>query len=361
MLNSEYIHSKISAPSKCGSDDTGKLNELSILFPYASSFSVLYLKALSNSGDIRLESELEKVAFKISDRGVLYNILHPKNEVISENRIAEVDSKETELSPEVINLATLSVGEDEKLVNDCQTEEKAFFESKVSDFELNEEGEVPEVATLDKEELEICETFEEKSEDLVTDAQHVFESTMDDELDKIIVSAAISNAFVTQELTQLDSESTFTDFENESIDVARTNIATVDQSEEVVILNPEKTEKETKEETTKEIVAPKSFTAWLKINQSKHDDTDEFADISKKTEYYTFEKPKKEFFSPVKKAKESLDENKMPVSETLAKIFALQGNYSKAIYVYEQLTLLFPEKKSFFASQIRNLKKKINS
>jgi hypothetical protein len=50
----------------------------------------------------------------------------------------------------------------------------------------------------------------------------------------------------------------------------------------------------------------------------------------------------------------------MPVSETLAKIFALQGNFSKAIYVYEQLILIFPEKKTFFASQIKNLKKKIN-
>ena len=60
-------------------------------------------------------------------------------------------------------------------------------------------------------------------------------------------------------------------------------------------------------------------------------------------------------------AKESIDENKMPVSETLAKIFALQGNYPKSIYVYEQLILIFPEKKSFFATQIKNLKKKLNS
>ena len=72
----------------------------------------------------------------------------------------------------------------------------------------------------------------------------------------------------------------------------------------------------------------------------------------------TFEKPKKEFFSPVKKAKESVDENKMPVSETLARIFELQGNLPKAIYVYEQLSLIFPKKKPYFASQINLLKKK---
>ena len=78
----------------------------------------------------------------------------------------------------------------------------------------------------------------------------------------------------------------------------------------------------------------------------------------KKPSFYHFEKPKKEFYSPAKKAKESVSENAMPVSETLAQIFALQGNINKAIQVYEQLSLSFPEKKSFFADQIKKLKKK---
>jgi hypothetical protein len=50
----------------------------------------------------------------------------------------------------------------------------------------------------------------------------------------------------------------------------------------------------------------------------------------------------------------------MPVSETLAKIFALQGNFPKAIFAYQQLILINPEKKIFFASQIVELQKKLN-
>jgi hypothetical protein len=40
------------------------------------------------------------------------------------------------------------------------------------------------------------------------------------------------------------------------------------------------------------------------------------------------------------------------VSETLADILAWQGNYDRAIDMYEKLSLVFPEKKSFFASKI---------
>jgi hypothetical protein len=70
--------------------------------------------------------------------------------------------------------------------------------------------------------------------------------------------------------------------------------------------------------------------------------------------------PKKEFFSPAKKAKESLDESGLPVSETLAKIYAAQGNFPRAITAYEQLMLKIPEKKSFFVLQIEKLKKNLN-
>ena len=122
----------------------------------------------------------------------------------------------------------------------------------------------------------------------------------------------------------------------------------------------------------------KAFSSWLKSNSNylNKDETDEKSKINHLLNQFLkeepsisrpvkeekeVEKPKTEFFSPVKKARKSLDENSLPVSETLAKIFAAQGNFPKAIYSYEQLIVINPEKKIFFANQIEELTKKLNT
>lgn len=55
-------------------------------------------------------------------------------------------------------------------------------------------------------------------------------------------------------------------------------------------------------------------------------------------------------------AAKSITEKDELVSETLAHILAKQGHYAKAIKMYEQLILKFPEKSDNFAAQIQKLK-----
>ena len=123
MLNSEYIHSKLTNIQECSNEDAIHFASMIELYPYASSFSILYLKSLSNSKDIRFDSELERHAFRIQSRSVLYDLLHNKNEeeqilipeiieietqqeITSEELlIEEIDSRESELEKQILSAA----------------------------------------------------------------------------------------------------------------------------------------------------------------------------------------------------------------------------------------------------------------
>lgn len=430
MLSSEYIHEKILDTTSCTSEDVRKLAELMELYPYVSSFPILYLKALANSKDVRLESEIEKYAYRISSRAVLFELLNPRFEaeiatktqaVIQEevkNTIQETIVIEEEIVPEapveIVEeiekpfLETIEVEEEiipeaqeeivekvekpvseiieveEEIILETQAEIVKEVENPFSETVEVEEEIIPEVnEEIEKPVLETIEVDEEVVPEVRTENVEVIEKPVietieveekitpeeksedfkkeNDQLEQLIQAAAISSSFME---TNFHEEEKETKLEPEIEKTPESEFVAEKKIEKITTI--EKTEIEPKSE--------RSFSSWLSLGATtstvnpietkvikEETKQPEIEEEPKKIEYYNFEKPKKEFYSPVKKAKESLSENNMPVSETLAKIFALQGNYPKSIYVYEQLILIFPEKKSFFATQIKNLKKKLNS
>lgn len=67
-------------------------------------------------------------------------------------------------------------------------------------------------------------------------------------------------------------------------------------------------------------------------------------------------RPQKEFFNPANYARQSVVDSETIVSETLATIFLQQGYKEKAIKVYQKLSLVFPEKSTYFAKCVEKIK-----
>ena len=101
-----------------------------------------------------------------------------------------------------------------------------------------------------------------------------------------------------------------------------------------------------------------SFEEWLTGRNNDDRNETDIDSIIKNLNERKILKKKESFYSGSKAAKESLKENNKMNTETLAEIYVKQGNYPKAITIYEQLMLSNPEKKVFFASRINYINQK---
>jgi hypothetical protein len=323
-MNIHDIALRIENPSLLASSDIPVLHELSKKYPYAQLISLLYLKALAKDQSLELEDALTKHAYKISDRVRLYEVLNEKEE---ENNVLH------EIYETDANILTISKNTD---IVDTISESENQFNS----FEKIEEN------NLSTNQIESNQEAKSSTNEIILEKQEEIQNNNEKELDLAVISNAISGVFERE-------------FEPEKA-LGKDKSSVILTSTE----NPNELSSETKEISIKG--SRQSFSTWIKAGNNK--------DFSIKTENKldkiidTFiqddpkiSQPKKEFYSPIKQAKKSLDSENLQYTETLANILSIQGNYPKAILAYEQLCLTIPEKKTFFVKKIKELKEKLNS
>lgn len=229
---------------------------------------------------------------------------------------------------------------------------KVFSRKKLFEFTIQKES------TLNPIETSITQPISDKSEELekVVEVETEKENVCAD--DKEISGEEKEEIHVT--------EKDNLQVETDTVVINATTI--VPQEEEIQLIEQEEDEDEISfvidEEATQEEQKPKII-----VVGGDYFGRDDFESIklddSKPLDKFIAERPSLVKQNPLPETKVSSEEfiefdDTVFYTETLAKIYTEQGFYKRAIDVYAKLILLYPEKSSYFASLVQELKTKNN-
>ncbi len=191
-------------------------------------------------------------------------------------------------------------------------------------------------AEVKHQELESSELENQiQAEELVEESVEFISNQSEDPLQNQILSAAINSSI----LQEVSDEIDLTDFE----DLIQKPADSAPKSETQEHFNED---------------SAHSFADWLKHYSGEPRSVAFGFDIDEK-ELNTGLSVKQAFYSPAKMAKLSVQEDDDLVTETLASIYADQGNFEKAIKAFEKLQLKYPEKRVYFAGRIKEIQNQL--
>ncbi len=283
----------------------GEVNELVDIFPYFQSAHMLLLNVLYKNEDVKFEKQLRISAIHIADREVLYYLLRRKSPDPSPAEVVRSGSDSSEeKSYDSQQTVIESAMNSEQLISEIEKSSAIEIDSQAdnTDHLYGHSILIPsESENLYSEEVMLLMEQDESS-----DEERIFYMdpgfSVPDRSDLLELDSGAGNVTDMEEIISLDEEN---DYHKET----NTKMSASELIDRFIIANP-------RIEPVKEISR-----------------------------------------GPQEISSKSLPEAEGGfITETLAKIYVRQGYYSKAIDIYEKLSLKFPEKSSYFATQIEIVK-----
>ena len=392
-----------------GPGDLEGLRELTVLFPWFHSAHLVLLKGLRANSDIRFDSQLKASALSVNDREVLYHYLFLSPAEVSpepENPVKEEVAAPVEEVAAPVEEESAPPAEETAPAEELPAEETAPVEEEsappAEESAPAEElpAEVEEVTVTDEEMIapvtegdpnarlrtreELIAEIEERLKELesyrkvivmdqkpeATYETEAYPETIPEEASAPVAEAEPAPEESTEPLAATEpasehvqpheylpepkpeiEEAPEPEPEIEELPAPEPEIEELPAPEPEAAPEPD-LEPESIEllELLPETVAEDQHQPEKKLSPA--DLIDRFIMISP-----NIERMSPRDYQPVRDlSEEGSEEPGKFITETLAKIYVNQGYYTRAIIIYEKLTLQYPEKSAYFASRIEKIK-----
>ncbi len=365
MITATDIGTLIQNPNAVLNFSSQDLEDIRNKYPYCATLHLLYLKSISLTNDLQFEDHLRFSAAHIIDREQMYYLIHSgENDPVKSEGLKE---KTDAVAVETIEKSEAAVLETQNVIVEpalIVESTKPVIEEISSHIDPEKKTESSVTEKTDSKESSTTKELLDSAPDLVDMA---YEADLADE--SAIELAKIESQHETAEVAKLETIDVKSDVKeianpiNAELPVDLSNLSFVEwlkykQTKALPVeidSIPEKLEIKTEQPISSKVDTKAEEIKKAKKSGLSRFDVDALLNKFIKEEP-SISRPQADFYNPVKNAKQSVEESPDLVTETLAKIYVLQKNYSKALQAYEQLSLVYPEKKTFFATQIKKIK-----
>ncbi len=370
------LYRYLASPERLDSESLKKLEDWMENYPFFQTARLLHIKNIQNlEGQVKKE-ELNQTAAYVTDRKVLYYLLHKfsgqEKETLSENG----ETESVKYSKDIKDTMKENIAETitrQRLIFDLEPDREIEL---IPGLAIDIRKEYGKNIELENRDFSLHSLFNKPREEffeLSGDEQQEVEPLTTPEIE------VIQSEFATDRISNFKEPIEFlVDKKEQNVD--RNKL----ESEEITTESPKIKEKEHSGDKK-----TKLFTEWLdelgdkkksisKIEATKEplsgaassesdiktpDENDQSSNSSLIEKFIQTNPKIVPTVQPTENNDISIDsvkEHESFFTDTLAKIYIKQGHYAKAILAYEKLSLKYPEKSAYFAGQISEIKKLIN-